>query len=69
MIEASPERQGRPTEPRKSARIAENINEEYQIKAQAIQHAVKGYREIKQDIFVPDQLLQILDMKVNSPYL
>lgn len=65
-MELSPSKFTHSPEGRKSARVPENINEDYQMKALSIQHAIRGYREIKQDIFLPDQLLQILDMKVSS---
>ena len=51
---------GRPTH-----RVAEDINLEYHKKADSIYNSIREYRDIKQDIFTPDQLLQILDMKVH----
>ena len=63
-LHVSPQRLGSPIDAHKSTRYPENINEDYRQKSEAIQQLIKGYREMKQEIFTPDQLLQILDMKV-----
>lgn len=55
-------------ETRRSHRAAENINQEYRQKVEVIENFIKEHRDNKQEIFTPDQLIQILDAKViNQP--
>lgn len=63
-MQISPNRSGNYDEGRGSHRVPENINHEYRQRADLIENSIKEYREIKQEIFTPEQLLQILDMKV-----
>lgn len=65
MFLSSPTKQENPQDSRRSVRIADNINHEYRQKFEAIENSIKDYRDGKQEIFTPEQLLQILDKKVS----
>lgn len=65
---ASPSKSERPEDSRRSARLPENINSEYHQKAEAIENSIKNYKDMKQEIYTPEQLLQILDLKVQSSF-